>query len=126
MNVIASQPQASPGALTEEVLVLRAVHRAVSELRRGTPVLVHGAEGALLVRNPSARLAWSELDDGVVLFASGLSRRLDGELRELLKLICSADIFYLDNLAPWLDNDEALTLIHELVKQGSLEFANDE
>lgn len=84
------------------------------------------AEGALLVRNPSARLAWSELEEDVVLFASGLSRRLDGALRELLKLICSADILYLDNLAPWLDNDEALTLIHELVKQGSLEFANDE
>jgi GTP cyclohydrolase II len=28
---------------------LRAVHRAASELRRGTPVLVRGAEGALLV-----------------------------------------------------------------------------
>jgi len=32
-----------------ETLALRAVHRAVSELRRGTPVIVEGASGALLV-----------------------------------------------------------------------------
>lgn len=49
MNVVASQPQASMGALTEDVLVLRAVHRAVSDLRRGTPVLVTGAEGTLMI-----------------------------------------------------------------------------
>lgn len=84
------------------------------------------ADGALLVRNPSARLAWSEVDDYLVLFASGNSRCLDASLRELLKLICSADVLHLENLAPWLDSDEALTLIHELVKQGSLEFAADE
>lgn len=83
-------------------------------------------DGAVLVRNPSARLAWSEIDDYLVLFASGNSRRLDGSLRELLKLVCSADALHLENLEPWLESDEALTLIHELVKQGSLEFAADE
>ncbi len=83
-------------------------------------------DGAVLVRNPSARLAWSEIDDYLVLFASGHSRRLDGSLRELLKLVCSADALHLENLEPWLENDEALTLIYELVKQGSLEFAADE
>ncbi len=84
------------------------------------------ADGAVLVRNPSARMAWSELDGYLVLFASGNSRCLDSSLRELLKLICSADALHLENLAPWLDSDEALTLVHELVKQGSLEFAADE
>ncbi|MCY1449854.1 hypothetical protein D9M71_666220 [compost metagenome] len=83
-------------------------------------------DGAVLVRNPSARMAWSEVDDYLVLFASGNSRCLDASLRELLKLVCSADALHLENLEPWLESDEALTLIHELVKQGSLEFAGDE
>ena len=30
-------------------IALRQVHRAVAELRRGTPVLIRGAEGAVLV-----------------------------------------------------------------------------
>ena len=42
-------------------------------------------DGAILVRNPSARMAWSEVDDDVLLFASGQSRYLPGKLRELLK-----------------------------------------
>jgi GTP cyclohydrolase II len=49
MSVVASQPQTPKGAPAADVLALRAVHRAVSELRRGTPVLVTGPEGALLV-----------------------------------------------------------------------------
>ena len=84
------------------------------------------ADGAVLMRNPSARLAWSDGGDHSILFASGNSRCLGADLIDLLKLICSADALYLDNLAPWLDNDEALELIHELVRQGSLEFAVDE
>ena len=47
-------------------------------------------------------------------------------LRELLKLICSADALHLENLGPWLGNDEARELVLELAKQGSLEFAADE
>lgn len=84
------------------------------------------AEGAVLIRNPSARLAWSDGGDHAILFASGNSRCLDHDLCELLKLICSADALYLDNLAPWVESDEALELIHELVRQGSLELAGDE
>lgn len=82
-------------------------------------------DGAVLVRNPSARLAWSEVEDQLVLFASGQSRLLPGHLRDLLKLICAADALYLDNLGPWLADDEGRTLVWELVKQGSLEFADD-
>jgi len=41
-------------------------------------------DGAILIRNPSARLAWSEVDDDLLLFASGQSRYLPGKLRELL------------------------------------------
>ncbi|QBF26203.1 cupin domain-containing protein [Pseudomonas tructae] len=83
------------------------------------------AEGAILIRNPSARLAWSEVDDNLLLFASGQSRLLSGELRELLKLICAADALHIENLEQWLENDQGITLICELVKQGSLGFANE-
>ncbi|WP_407316313.1 JmjC domain-containing protein [Pseudomonas sp. nanlin1] len=82
-------------------------------------------QGALLIRNPSARLAWSEVDDNLLLFASGQSRLLPGELRELLKLICSADALHSENLAPWLNDDQGRMLLCELVKQGSLGFADE-
>jgi len=38
-----------PRSPSAETLALRAVHRAVSELRRGTPVIVEGPDAALLV-----------------------------------------------------------------------------
>ncbi|WP_263141976.1 cupin domain-containing protein [Pseudomonas sp. RIT-PI-AD] len=82
-------------------------------------------QGAVLIRNPSARLAWSEVDENLVLFASGQSRLLSGHLRELLKLICAAEALHLDNLGPWLADDEGRKLLWELVKQGSLEFADE-
>ncbi|WP_312934286.1 cupin domain-containing protein [Pseudomonas sp.] len=83
------------------------------------------AQGALLIRNPSARMAWSEMDADLVLFASGQSRLLSGHLRELLKLICAADALHTDNLAQWLEDEEAVLLLSQLVKQGSLGFANE-
>ena len=82
-------------------------------------------DGAVLVRNPSARLAWSDVDDDLLLFASGQSRLLPGNLRELLKLICAADALHSDNLGQWLADDEGRNLLVELVKQGSLEFADE-
>jgi 50S ribosomal protein L16 3-hydroxylase len=82
-------------------------------------------DGAVLIRNPSARLAWSEVGEDLVLFASGQSRLLSGSLRDLLKLICSADALHIDNLAPWLGDDEGRNLLLELAKQGSLEFADE-
>ncbi|HCT07238.1 MULTISPECIES: cupin domain-containing protein [unclassified Pseudomonas] len=82
-------------------------------------------DGAILVRNPSARLAWSEVDDDVLLFASGQSRYLPGKLRELLKLICSADALHAENLGSWLADEDGRDLLCELVKQGSLGFADE-
>ena len=81
--------------------------------------------GAVLLRNPSARLAWSEIDLGLMLFASGQSRLLGAEYKELLKLICSAESLHLANLSEWLSHEDARILLWELIKQGSLEFAND-
>ncbi|WP_448651850.1 ribosomal protein uL16 3-hydroxylase [Pseudomonas fluorescens] len=81
--------------------------------------------GAILVRNPSARMAWSEVDDDVLLFASGQSRYLPGKLRELLKLVCSADALHSENLGAWLADEDGRDLLCELVKQGSLGFADE-
>ncbi|MHA6194246.1 ribosomal protein uL16 3-hydroxylase [Pseudomonas wadenswilerensis] len=82
-------------------------------------------QGAIIIRNPSARLAWSEVDDNLLLFASGQSRLLPGNLRELLKLICSADALHIENLGDWLGDEVGLELVCQLVKQGSLGFANE-
>ena len=82
-------------------------------------------DGAVLVRNPSARMAWSEVGEDLVLFASGQSRLLSASLRELLKLICAADALHIDNLGPWLADDEGRNLVLELTKQGSLGFADE-
>ncbi|WAJ39888.1 cupin domain-containing protein [Pseudomonas sp. GOM7] len=82
-------------------------------------------DGAILIRNPSARMAWSEVGEDLVLFASGQSRLVSTNLRELLKLICSADALHVENLGAWLADDEGRTLLWELVKQGSLGFADE-
>jgi 50S ribosomal protein L16 3-hydroxylase len=82
-------------------------------------------QGAILIRNPSARLAWSEVDDDLLLFASGQSRYLPGKLRELLKMICAADALHADNLGEWLKDEDGRGLLCELVKQGSLGFADE-
>ena len=82
-------------------------------------------DGAVLVRNLSARLAWSEVDIGLLLFASGQSRLLPAHLRDLLKLICSADALHAENLAAWLGDEDGRNLLWQLVKQGSLEFADE-
>ncbi|UYP28639.1 cupin domain-containing protein [Pseudomonas sp. Z8(2022)] len=82
-------------------------------------------DGAIIIRNPSARMAWSEVGEDLVLFASGQSRLVSASLRELLKLICSADALHVENLGVWLANDEGRTLLWELVKQGSLGFADE-
>ena len=82
-------------------------------------------DGAIIIRNPSARMAWSEVGEDLVLFASGQSRLVSTSLRELLKLICSADALHVENLGAWLADDEGRTLLWELVKQGSLGFADE-
>ena len=82
-------------------------------------------QGAVIIRNPSARLAWSEVDDDLLLFASGQSRLLPGNLRELLKLVCSADALHAENLGQWLEDEDGRKLVNELIKQGSLGFADE-
>ena len=82
-------------------------------------------QGAILIRNPSARMAWSEFDSDLLLFASGRSCPLPGKLRDLLKLVCAADALHSENLGQWLQDEDALMLIQQLVKHGSLGFADE-
>ncbi|WP_287030505.1 cupin domain-containing protein [Pseudomonas sp. UBA6310] len=82
-------------------------------------------DGAVLIRNPSARMAWSQVDIGLLLFASGQSRLLPEHLLELLKLVCACDALHQENLTQWLADDDGRNLLWELVKQGSLEFADE-
>lgn len=82
-------------------------------------------DGAVIIRNPSARMAWSEVDIGLVLFASGQSRLLPSSLRELLRLVCSSDALHIENLGRWLADEDGRKLLWELIKQGSLEFADE-
>lgn len=79
------------------------------------------SEGGVLIKNPSARLAWSEHGGYLQLFSSGGSRYLDSSLKKLIELFCTETELTMNELVDWLDNDDALTLIHELVKQGSWE-----
>jgi GTP cyclohydrolase II len=44
-----SPPEGHAPAPQNGVLAMRAVHRAMADLRRGTPVLVGGPDGALVV-----------------------------------------------------------------------------
>ncbi|MNE98042.1 hypothetical protein D3C80_1964990 [compost metagenome] len=50
---------------------------------------------------------------------------LPEHLRELLKLVCSADSLHEGNLGQWLADSDGRKLLGELVKQGSLEFADE-
>lgn len=121
--------------MSDERLLLTWFGQFMTEPRY--PEMVAGAEveeedfleaiqdGAVLIRNPSARMAWSEVDIGLLLFASGQSRLLPPQLRELLKLVCAAEALHLENLGQWLTDDEGRKLLLELVKQGSLEFADE-
>lgn len=85
--------------------------------------------GGRLIRHPAASMAWSlvsaDEQEAIVLFASGNSRIFSPPLVEFVQLICDSCLLYEDNLAPWLTSDEAVALLCELVKQGSLERIND-
>ena len=86
-------------------------------------------DGAVFTRNPTARLAWSHLqldtEQAAVFFVSGNSRIISEHLVALLDLLCCADAMHIENLQPWLNDAEAVTLLCELIKQGSLECVDE-
>lgn len=90
------------------------------------PEVLHNLEmGAVIICSPSAKLAWSTYNNEVILFASGFSRNFTDEHTELLKLICESITLDKENLNPWLSDATAVTLLTELIKQGTLEFLNE-
>jgi len=87
----------------------------IKRLKRGEPLL----------HSPSARLAWAQTADGLLLFASGRSRHLPKRLQPLLMLICQSPALSAAALAAWLIDNEAQQLLVALIEQGSLEFADE-
>lgn len=81
--------------------------------------------GAIIIKNSSAKLAWTEYGDECILFASGYSRNFPKLYNVLLILICETDTLHQGNLDNWLDDPVVLTLLTELIKQGTLEFFNE-
>lgn len=83
----------------------------------------------LLLQHPCARFAWSTTtfgdEPGVLLFVSGYCRPFPEHLVEFVQLICDVSPLYIDNLTPWLSDDEAVRLLCELIKQGSLECTHE-
>lgn len=79
----------------------------------------------LLIASPSAKLAWSTYNNESILFASGCSRNFPEHYTELLKLICESSALDKENLTHWLQDAVAITLLVELIKQGTLEFFNE-
>jgi len=87
----------------------------MKRLKRGEPLL----------HSPSARLAWAQSADGLLLFASGRSRHLPKRLQPLLVLICQSPALSAAQLGTWLIDNEAQQLLVALIEQGSLEFIDD-
>lgn len=83
------------------------------------------SNGAIIIRNPKGKLAWSVYDDHVIIFSCGFSKTFDKKYAPLCELICEMDTLYQANLSVWLQDNDALTLLVELIKQGSLEFFNE-
>lgn len=81
--------------------------------------------GAIVIRNPSGKLAWSNFNDEAILFVSGFSRSFPKHYTDLLRLICETNALYQENLQAWLKDPIATTLLTELIKQGTLEFFNE-
>lgn len=81
--------------------------------------------GAIIIRSPKGKLAWSTYNDYAIIFASGFSRTFDKKYASLCELICESDTLYKANLSQWLEDNEAITLLIELIKQGTLEFFNE-
>lgn len=90
-------------------------------------LLQHLQDGGILMHHPAARFAWSFAPNqqDIVLFASGSSRAFSAPLVEFIQLMCDISLLDQDNLSPWLSNEEALALLCELIKQGSLECINE-
>ncbi|HDZ55443.1 MAG TPA: cupin domain-containing protein [Pseudomonas xinjiangensis] len=85
------------------------------------------ANGYGLVRNPSARLAY-RLESGtdLMLFASGEHCLLPASLLALVQLVCNEDYLDPEQLLKWKLDEEAWTLLEQLLGKGDLLLEGDD
>lgn len=83
------------------------------------------ANGAVLQACPCSKFAWTLYNDKAIIFAAGFSHSFDKAHAEALQVICESEQLNQACLQPWLSDDTIITLLIELIKQGSLEFCND-
>lgn len=96
------------------------------ELPAGT-LLEELHNGYGLMRNPSARLAYRlETDEHLLLFASGEHCLLPATLLPLVQLVCNNDYFDSETLLGWQADEEAWTLLEQLLAKGDLLLEGDD
>ncbi len=96
------------------------------ELPAGT-LLEELQNGYGLLRNPSARLAYRvDSDEHLLLFASGEHCLLPATLLPLVQLVCKNDYFDSETLLGWQTDDEAWTLLEQLLAKGDLLLEGDD
>lgn len=77
-------------------------------------------QGYGLIRNPSARLAYRVEEDTLVLFASGEHCLLPASLLPRVRLLCNEDYLDADTLLSWRAEQDAWTLVEQLLGKGDL------
>jgi 50S ribosomal protein L16 3-hydroxylase len=96
------------------------------ELPNGT-LLEELHNGYGLIRNASTRLAYRlEGENGLVLFASGEHCVLPATLLPLVQLVCNDDYIDSEALLAWQHDDEAWTLVEQLLAKGDLLLEGDD
>ena len=96
------------------------------ELLPGT-LLDELRNGYGLIRNASTRLAYRlENRDSLLLFASGEHCVLPATLLSLVQLICNHDYIDSEALLAWQHDDEACTLLEQLLAKGDLLLEGDD
>lgn len=89
----------------------------------GADVAALLADGATIERPGSARLAYVETADGVVLYANGVRYDCPGPLAGLARGLAGAPAHAPVAVAPWSADAEACVLIADLLNDGALTVA---
>lgn len=72
----------------------------------------------VLVRNPWARLIYTQQESQLTLFAAGHLLRLDPTLLEPVRWLCDYDVYALDGITQWQQNTAFIQLLADLINAG--------
>ncbi|MGM0680526.1 MAG: winged helix domain-containing protein, partial [Pseudomonadota bacterium] len=72
----------------------------------------------VLVRNPWARLIYTQQEDQGILFAAGHLWRFDPTLLEPVRWLCDHDVYALDSVPHWQQNPAFIQLLTDLINAG--------